>query len=155
MNHLLWGRAIGLVLLLLAVAVLLVTSDVRAQSRNTLGWIEQLGAWGQVLFVARYVAATVLLIPGSALGLGAGALFGVVRGSALVSFASTLGATCAFLLGRSLIFGSLARAGVETRPRTAAEWALYAVGLVATIAVVAVVTRLARRALAQRTTSAP
>lgn len=150
-----WRMAGGLILLIVAAVVLFVNDGVRPLLRDSLAWIEQVGAWGQVLFVARYVAATVLLIPGSALGLGAGALFGVVRGSALVSFASTLGATCAFLLGRSLIFGSLARAVVETRPRTAAEWALYAVGLVATIAVVAVVTRLARRALAQRTTSAP
>ncbi len=34
--------------------------------------------------------------------LGAGAVFGVVSGSVLVSVASTLGATCAFLVGRYL-----------------------------------------------------
>jgi hypothetical protein len=56
-----------------------------------------------------YIAATVLLIPGSALGLGAGAVFGVVRGSLLVSVGSTLGATCAFLLGRYLARGWVAR----------------------------------------------
>ena len=50
--------------------------------------------------------------------------------------------------------GSLARAGVEDRSRTAAEGTLYAVGLVATIAVAVVVTRLAHRALANRTTTA-
>lgn len=50
--------------------------------------------------------------------------------------------------------GSLVRAGVESQPRTTAEWTLYAVGLVATLAVVAVVTRLARRALAARTAPA-
>ena len=48
--------------------------------------------------------------------------------------------------------GSLARAGVADRQRTRAEWTLYAVGLVATIAVAAIATRVARRALAKRTT---
>lgn len=47
--------------------------------------------------------------------------------------------------------GSLARAGVADRQRTPAEWALYAVGLLATIAVAVVATRIARRALVERT----
>jgi uncharacterized membrane protein YdjX (TVP38/TMEM64 family) len=205
--------------------VLFAKFDVRALLREALVSIEQLGAWGQVLFVAIYVVATVLLIPGSGLGLGAGALFGVVRGSLLVSLASTLGATCGFLLGRYLArdwvakkiqgnasfaaidravaaegwkivfltrlsplfpftllnyafgltrlslrdyvlaswigmmpgtvmyvyLGSLARAGLADRQRTPAEWALYAVGLLATIAVAVVATRIARRALVKRT----
>ncbi len=49
--------------------------------------------------------------------------------------------------------GSLARAAGD-RSRTPAEWTLYAVGLIATIGVTIVVTRLARRALAQRTQTA-
>src|SRR5690606_28498352 len=45
---------------------------------------------------------TVLLIPGSALTLGAGALFGVFWGTVYASTGATLGATCAFLIGRYL-----------------------------------------------------
>lgn len=45
--------------------------------------------------------------------------------------------------------GSLAGAGAQER--SPAEWALYGVGLVATIAVTVFTTRLARRALAERT----
>ena len=220
-----WRKAVALVLVIAVVAVLFATFDVRELLREALGWIERLGAWGQVLFVVIYVVATVLLIPGSALGLGAGALFGVVRGSWLVSLASTLGATCAFLLGRYLArdwvakktegnalftaidravaaegwkivfltrlspvfpftllnyafgltrvslpdyvfaswigmmpgtvmyvyLGSLARAGVADRQRTPAEWMLYGMGLVATIAVAVIATRIARRALVKRT----
>jgi uncharacterized membrane protein YdjX (TVP38/TMEM64 family) len=97
-----WRRALGLLILLAAAVVLIASFDVRAWIREALVWIERLGPWGQVLFVAIYIVATVLLIPGAALGLGAGAMFGVVRGSLLVSLASTLGATCAFLLGRHL-----------------------------------------------------
>ncbi|MFU8779138.1 MAG: TVP38/TMEM64 family protein, partial [Roseovarius sp.] len=57
---------------------------------------------GAAVFMLLYIAATVLFIPGSALTLGAGALFGVVKGSIMVSVASTLGATAAFLVGRYL-----------------------------------------------------
>jgi uncharacterized membrane protein YdjX (TVP38/TMEM64 family) len=68
--------------------------------QNVLDWIDQFGIWGPVIFIAVYALAAVLFIPGSALTLGAGALFGVVRGSILVSLASTLGASLAFLIGR-------------------------------------------------------
>jgi uncharacterized membrane protein YdjX (TVP38/TMEM64 family) len=191
--------------------------------QRALDWIAGLGAWGPVLFVLFYVVACVCFVPGSVLTLGAGALFGVVRGSLLVSLAATLGATAAFLAGRYLardwvarrieghavfsaldravaaegwkivglarlspVFpftllnyafgltrvslrdyvlaswlgmmpgtvmyvyvGSLAQAGVQ-RQRTPAEWTLYGVGLLATVVVTVLVTRLAKRALARR-----
>lgn len=44
--------------------------------------------------------------------------------------------------------GSLAMLGTERQARTSAEWAFYAVGLVATIAVTVYITRIARNALA-------
>jgi uncharacterized membrane protein YdjX (TVP38/TMEM64 family) len=67
---------------------------------SVLEWIDQFGIWGPVLFILLYALAAVLLIPGSALTLGAGALFGVAQGSILVSIASTLGASLSFLIGR-------------------------------------------------------
>lgn len=76
---------------------------------NLLTAIDGLGWIGPVVFVAVYVIATVLFLPGSALTLGAGALFGVVRGSILVSVASTLGATAAFLVGRYIARDWVAR----------------------------------------------
>jgi uncharacterized membrane protein YdjX (TVP38/TMEM64 family) len=173
--------------------------------------------------------ATVLFIPGSALTLGAGALFGVAWGSLYVSVGSTLGATAAFLVGRyvarnaiakkiegnerfaaidkavanegwkivgltrlSPVFpfallnygfgltrvklgdymlaswigmmpgtvmyvylGSLAKAATGERVRTTGEWALYGVGLLATVAVTIFVTRIAKQALAKRMTDEP
>ena len=69
---------------------------------NALEWVESFGIWGPIVFIAVYVLATVFMIPGSALTLGAGALFGVVTGSILVSVASTLGASASFLVGRYL-----------------------------------------------------
>ena len=72
--------------------------------------IQSAGLLGPVIFVAAYVAATVLLVPGSLLTLAAGFLFGPVLGTAVVSVASTAGASAAFLVGRYL-----ARPAVERR----------------------------------------
>ncbi|MGE5657752.1 MAG: TVP38/TMEM64 family protein [Actinomycetota bacterium] len=68
--------------------------------KNALIWIEHLGIWGPIAFIAIYNFATVLFIPGSILTLGGGVLFGVVWGSIYVFIAATLGAICAFLIGR-------------------------------------------------------
>jgi uncharacterized membrane protein YdjX (TVP38/TMEM64 family) len=55
-------------------------------------------------FFLLYVAVTGLSIPGAAImTLVAGALFGQVLGTAIVSFASTIGATLAFLSSRYLL----------------------------------------------------
>jgi uncharacterized membrane protein YdjX (TVP38/TMEM64 family) len=55
-------------------------------------------------FFLLYVAVTGLSIPGAAImSLVAGALFGVVAGTLIVSFASTMGATLAFLSSRYVL----------------------------------------------------
>ena len=55
-------------------------------------------------FFLAYVAVTAASLPGAAImTLAAGALFGVVVGTILVSFASTLGATLAFLSARYVL----------------------------------------------------
>src|SRR3546814_13319895 len=54
-------------------------------------------------FFAAYVAITAASVPGAAImTLAAGAIFGVVTGTLVVSFASSLGATLAFLSSRYL-----------------------------------------------------
>jgi uncharacterized membrane protein YdjX (TVP38/TMEM64 family) len=192
--------------------------------KQGLDWVGQLGPWGPVIFIGLYLVATVFFIPGSALTLGAGAIFGVAWGSVYVSIGSTLGATAAFLVGRyvarnaiarkiegnerfaaidkavasegwkivgltrlSPVFpftllnyafgltrvklghyvlaswigmmpgtvmyvylGSLAKAATGERTRTTGEWALYGVGLLATVVVTVFVTRIAKQALAKR-----
>ena len=222
------GKKLLLAAVVAAVVVTVFTVDVRALLREALAGLESLGAWGPVIFVLLYIVAAVLFVPGSALTLGAGALFGVGLGSVLVSAGATLGATAAFLVGRYLArdwvakkiegnaafaaldravaadgwkivgltrlspafpftllnyafgltrvslrdyvlaswigmmpgtvmyvyLGSLARAAGDCS-RTPAEWALYGVGLAATIVVTVFVTRLARAALAQRTAAVP
>ena len=55
-------------------------------------------------YTAVYIATTALSLPGAALlTLLAGALFGLLVGTILVSFASTIGATLAFLVSRMLL----------------------------------------------------
>ncbi|MDP1610465.1 MAG: FAD-dependent oxidoreductase [Sulfuritalea sp.] len=56
------------------------------------------------IFFAIYVAATALSLPGATvLTLAGGAIFGLLWGTVLVSFASSLGATLAFLASRFLL----------------------------------------------------
>ena len=65
-------------------------------------WIAGLGVWGPVVFGLVYVAAVLLLIPGSVLTLAAGALFGLAGGTIVTSLSSTTAAALAFLIARYL-----------------------------------------------------
>src|SRR5262249_47321458 len=62
--------------------------------------IRDVGPLAPIIFVMLYILGAVLFIPGSILTIGAGVLFGVVRGSIFVSIGATLGAIAAFLVGR-------------------------------------------------------
>ncbi|MDY6937314.1 MAG: TVP38/TMEM64 family protein [Cyanobacteriota bacterium] len=68
--------------------------------RNALQQIQDLGPAGAVAFILLYIVATVAFLPGSIVTLGAGVVFGVALGSLYVFIGATLGATCAFLVGR-------------------------------------------------------
>lgn len=110
--------------ILYLVALALVLAAVRYfhlqdRLKPILDWVSGLGTWGPVIFIGLYVVATVLFIPGSVLTLGAGAVFGVLWGCVYVSIAATLGATCAFLVGRYLARDAIARR-LEGNPRFAA-----------------------------------
>ncbi|GGB66621.1 hypothetical protein GCM10011607_29050 [Shewanella inventionis] len=59
-------------------------------------------------FFALYVAVTALSLPGAAiLTIASGALFGIVEGLIIASFASSIGATLAFLVSRYLLRDSI------------------------------------------------
>lgn len=81
-----------------------------------LEWVRTLGVWGALLYFLVYVAGTVLFVPGTALTLGSGLLFGVFLGTVVVSLASVSGATLAFLIARS--FGrEWTRKRIEAYPK--------------------------------------
>ena len=69
---------------------------------NALDWIDSLGFVGPVVFILLYIVITVAFLPASIVTLGAGVVFGVVKGSLFVFIGAMLGATAAFLVGRYL-----------------------------------------------------
>jgi uncharacterized membrane protein YdjX (TVP38/TMEM64 family) len=72
-------------------------------------WVESLGALGPLVFALSYAAAVVAFVPGSALTLTGGAIFGVVKGTALVFVAAVLGSCAAFLVARYFARGAVER----------------------------------------------
>ncbi|MCP4202652.1 MAG: TVP38/TMEM64 family protein [bacterium] len=79
-------------------------------------WVESLGVWGPLVFIAGYAIATVAFIPGSLLTLAAGAIFGLARGTLFVFFGASLGAGGAFLVARYLARSWVERK-LESKPR--------------------------------------
>jgi uncharacterized membrane protein YdjX (TVP38/TMEM64 family) len=71
--------------------------------------IESLGVIAPLVVVLIYVVLTVLLIPGSALTLGAGTIFGFWQGLSVVLLGANLGALCSFLLARTLMRAQVAQ----------------------------------------------
>lgn len=95
-----------LILLIVAAVALLVLAralDAGAWLAAALTWIHGLGPVAPLVFLLIYIVACVLLLPGSVLTLGAGAVFGVAYGFVIVWISATLGATAAFLVGRYLV----------------------------------------------------
>lgn len=82
----------------------------QSQAQLTL-WQQQSPWLVAVIFFTIYIFVTALSLPGAAiLTLAAGAIFGLLAGTVIVSFASSLGATLAFLASRYVL-----RNGVQQR----------------------------------------
>lgn len=110
-----WGWIIALVaiLALFTLSRTLPADQIVASLRNN---VDELGVWGPAFFALAYVGATVLLLPGSALTLAAGALFGTSVGLITASLASTSSAAISFLIARYLARNAVARR-LEAQPR--------------------------------------
>ena len=67
-----------------------------------LEWAQGAGTLGAVLFALVYIPASILFVPASLLTLGAGFVFGVAKGTVIVSIGSTAGAAAAFLVARTV-----------------------------------------------------
>ena len=95
-------KLIVLALVIVALAVLSQVVNVQDLLGTAMDKIKELGWLGYLVFGVLYVAATVFFLAPTILTLGAGAVYGVVTGTILVSVSSMLGACTAFLLGRYL-----------------------------------------------------
>lgn len=71
--------------------------------KDFLLWLKNdVGPWGPLIMALAYIPLTVLALPGSILTLGGGYAFGLLVGFAADSIGSTMGATAAFLVGKTI-----------------------------------------------------
>ncbi len=105
-------RVVRLALWLLGAALLLLIlkfADVQEVFRKGLFVVRDAGAAGPLILFVLYVAAAVFMLPSLFLTIGAGSIFGILKGTILVSVCSTAGASAAFLTGRYLARERIAR----------------------------------------------
>lgn len=122
-------RVVRVLVALGALALLLIAGrKLGAQIPAFTTWVDGLGVWGPVAFVAGYAVATVAFVPGSLLTLAAGAIFGLGKGTALVLVAATLGACAAFLVSRYVARGLVERRLAGNERFTAIDRAIGAQG---------------------------
>ncbi len=65
-------------------------------------WVQQAGLMGQLIFALIYTVATITVMPGMPLALGAGFIYGWVAALFIIVPASILGGIISFLIGRYL-----------------------------------------------------
>lgn len=68
-------------------------------------WFDGLGWWAPVAFVLLWVVACVFFLPGLAMTIAGGLIFGAVWGTVWTTIGANLGAVAAFLIGRYLARG--------------------------------------------------
>jgi len=100
----------------LAILALMFFTDSQQYVLAILQWIEQRRLLAPLLFIAIHALVVVLLLPGIVFTMGSGFLFGVVAGSFYVLISTCLGATVAFVLGRSVLNRPMQRL-LAKRPR--------------------------------------
>ncbi len=96
-----WPRLLLLFVLLAGIGALIVWHD-RLNVEQVRAWMTNAGPAAPALFIVVYAIATVFMIPGSALTLAGGALFGPLLGAACNLGGASLGAGLAFLVARYL-----------------------------------------------------
>ena len=93
----------------------LTLENLQASRERLVANVHETPLTASAVFFGIYVAVCALSLPGAALmTLAAGAIFGTVWGLVLVSFASSLGATLAFVIARSVL-GDWVRRRFETQ----------------------------------------
>ena len=94
-------KAVLIILALIAVGIAFMFLPVKAWGLELQNWIKEFGIIAPIVFVLVYVIATIFMIPGSALTLIAGAIFGLWFGILYVVVGSNLGALAAYLLAKT------------------------------------------------------
>ncbi|MEA1949029.1 MAG: TVP38/TMEM64 family protein [Thermodesulfobacteriota bacterium] len=110
-----WGIVLGIVLLLAPIGALFYF-EAQSYILSFFDWLDKLGAWAPFLFILIDMLVVVLVLPGVIFTLGAGFMFGILRGSLYILIGSTTGATIAFLIARHL-FGERATGFVLAHPK--------------------------------------
>ena len=112
-------RILLAVLVLAGLIILFKTLPVRewlTGKNGAITWIEEQGTVGYLIFIVLYIVLTVLAGPAWLITLAAGLVYGLIKGTILVSIGSVLGASAAFLIGRHLARKAIARK-VEGKPK--------------------------------------
>ncbi len=103
--------------------------QLQQQLVSLIEWINGLGAIAPIIFILAYVLITVAFLPASIVTLGAGFVFGVVKGSILVFIGAMLGATAAFLIGRFVARDWIAKKVADNKFFSALDNAIAKEGL--------------------------
>lgn len=103
------GRLLVCVALLIGTVAIIIFLPIKHALEQSIDWVEGLGLWGLVVLTAAYIPACVLLVPGTLITFVAGFLYGVVPTTVAISIGSTLGASAAFWVGRTLARGWVER----------------------------------------------
>ncbi|XP_044501492.1 TVP38/TMEM64 family membrane protein slr0305-like isoform X3 [Mangifera indica] len=107
-------RIILLLLLFAFICIACVCLPVEKILQEFLLWIKQdLGPWGPVVMTAAYTPLAIFAIPTSILSLGGGYLYGLPLGFAIDSVGATVGATAAFLIGRTAVTMAIQKSGFK------------------------------------------
>jgi pyruvate/2-oxoglutarate dehydrogenase complex dihydrolipoamide dehydrogenase (E3) component/uncharacterized membrane protein YdjX (TVP38/TMEM64 family) len=97
------SKPILIVLLLSALLTAVLLLPVREWFMHFESYVRSLGAIGPAVVVLVYILCTVLFVPGSAITIGSGTLFGLTTGFIVVVLGANLGALCAFFLARGFL----------------------------------------------------
>lgn len=101
-------RNVAIAAALVLAVVALRTWHVDQQLLAFVDWIRGAGATGVVAFVVAYVLACVFFVPAVLFTLGAGFAYGPLQGTLVVWLAASIGATVAFVLGRTVARDAIA-----------------------------------------------
>lgn len=112
------SKILILIVLVIAVVAGLLSLPVREWFMQLEGYVRSLGAIGPIVVALAYVLCTVFFIPGSAITIGSGTLFGLKTGFFVVLIGANLGALCSFLLARTFLREKVARRA-EVNPKFA------------------------------------